>query len=486
MSAQPEVWRVSTPEGIFETDLETLKQWILEGCVLPTDKVCKGNLSWIDAGRVPKLKGAFSGEKTPTPEPLTNSFEAFVESSPASTNPLSQSTTSTTWVESPTVVAPLSASVCQNHPEADSAYVCRMCGGVFCKVCPKFVSSNVPVCPLCGDLCHEYRAVTEKTERYELQSSGFGMEDFVRAIRYPFKHKVALICGALVYAFLLLLGIRASVIAWMIMFGCISQVISEVAWGRLNRSFMPDFSDFSFWEDLIVPAFLGLGIMIVSWGPLIVLMLALMFGVVSRAHVQPSPLGAGTQAEETISSEDLSVLTDPEADPEKLAEANKKLQETRPGAQIARDAEQARTEARDPAGPLRELMPYLGAGIAIGILMLLSIGWGIFYYPMALTVAGYTQSLGSVLNPLVGLDTIRRMGTTYFKGFAMVMLVQIVSFVIGGIVSVITAPLTLPYMGNLVGNFITATFTFYFNLVIACILGLSLFKCADRLGINVD
>src|ERR1700754_607382 len=67
MSAQPETWRVSTVEGVFETDLETLKQWILEGCVLPTDKVSKGNLGWIDAGRVPKLKGAFNGEVTPAP-----------------------------------------------------------------------------------------------------------------------------------------------------------------------------------------------------------------------------------------------------------------------------------------------------------------------------------------------------------------------------------------------------------------------------------
>jgi hypothetical protein len=41
-------------------------------------------------------------------------------------------------------------------------------------------------------------------------------------------------------------------------------------------------------------------------------------------------------------------------------------------------------------------------------------------------------------------------------------------------------------MGNLFGNFINATFTFYFNLVVACILGLSLFKCADRLGIQLD
>jgi hypothetical protein len=90
------------------------------------------------------------------------------------------------------------------------------------------------------------------------------------------------------------------------------------------------------------------------------------------------------------------------------------------------------------------------------------------------------------VNPLVGLDTIRRMGTTYFKAFGMVILVQVISFVAGMIIFIVTSPLTLPFMGNLVGNFINAIFTFYFNLVIACILGLSLFKCADRLGINVD
>jgi len=105
---------------------------------------------------------------------------------------------------------------------------------------------------------------------------------------------------------------------------------------------------------------------------------------------------------------------------------------------------------------------------------------------MALAVAGYTQSPGSVLNPLVGLDTIRRMGSIYFKAFGMVIMVQVIAFVVGVIVAVVTSPFTLPFMGNLVGNFINATFTFYFYLVIACILGLSLFKCADRLGIAVD
>ena len=481
MSAQPEVWRVSTPEGIFETDLETLKQWIREGCVLPTDKVSKGNLSWIDAGRVPKLKGAFNGETTPAPQPVSNLFEVTTE--PSVVVP---STPPPTWVEPEPVVASPSTSVCQNHPEADPAYVCRMCGAVLCKDCPRFVSSKVPVCPLCGDLCHEYRAITEKAARVEFQSSGFGMEDFGRAIRYPFQHKAALLGGALVYGFLLFTGFRGSILAWVIMFGCISHVISQVAWGRLNRSFMPDFSEFSFWDNVIVPVFLGVGIMIVSWGPLIALVLALMFGVLSNAGVQHSSVGDVAQAEETISSEDLSVLTDPEADPEKLAEANKKLGETRPGAQMARDAEQAKADASDPTSAFRDLVPYLGAGVSLAFLLLLSIAWGLFYYPMALTVAGYTQSVGSVLNPLVGLDTIRHMGLTYFKGFGMVMVVQLVSFVVGAVISIVTAPLALPYMGNLVGGFTTAIFTFYFNLVIACILGLSLFKCADRLGINVD
>jgi len=485
MSTQPEVWRVNTVEGIFETDLETLKQWIVEGCVLPTDKVSKGNLSWIDAGRVPKLKAAFNGEVTPAPAPApaSNSFEAFVESNPAYGNPQSESTQSTAWKEPPTVAAAPTTNVCHNHPDAQPEYVCRMCGAVFCKDCPKFVSATVPVCPLCGDLCRKYRAVTEKAVRAEFQSSGFGIEDFVRAIGYPFQHKMALFTGALIYAFLLLAGFRGSIVAWMIMFGCISHVISQVAWGRLNRSFMPDFSAFSLWDDLVVPVFLGLGIMIVSWGPVIALVFALAFGALSSGH--PSSIAGGDHAAQQT-AQDLSVLTDPNADPAKLEEANKKLQQLRPGADLAREAEKSKAEANDPAGILRFLLSYPGSGVALVLLLLLFIAWGVFYYPMALTVAGYTQSFGSVLNPLVGLDTIRRMRSTYFKAFAMVIVVQIISFIVGVIISIITSPFTLPFMGNLPGNFINATFTFYFNLVIACVLGLSLFKCADRLGIAVD
>ena len=472
---------MSTVEGIFETDLETLKEWILEGCVLPSDKVSKGNLSWIDAGLVPKLKGAFNGDTRPAPKPVNNSFEAFVAANPEFSS--TQTVATTSLVPANVSVAP-SADYCQNHPQAEPEYVCRTCGEVFCKDCPKVVRS-VAVCPSCGDLCRKYQQVSEQAARSELQSSGFGIEDFLRAIRYPLQHKAALCCGALIYGLLLLAGFRGALVAWMIMFGCISHVISQVAWGRLNRSFMPDFSSFSLWDDLVVPVFLGLGITIVTWGPVIALVLALMWGVLSGNAISPTSL-ASAPASETLSQEDLAVLTDPEADPKKLEEANKKLQQLRPGAEIARQAEKSTAEENDPGGFASQLLPYLGAGASVFLLFLLFLLWALFYYPMALTVAGYTQSFGSVINPIVGLDTIRRMGATYFKAFGMVILVQLVAFVVGVGISIITSPLTVPFMGNMVGNFIDATFTFYFNLVIACILGLSLFKCADRLGINID
>jgi hypothetical protein len=373
MSSQTALWRVSTVNGTFEADFETLKQRIVDGSVLSTDKVSKGNLSWIEAGRVPALKRVFDREAG--------------------------------------VTGPPSTTVCQNHSGVDAAYVCRMCDGVFCKACPKFVG-KAPVCPACGDLCQEYRAVKERWARALLQSSKFGMSDFFRALGYPFQHLTALFSGALIFGVLLHMDNRGNGLAWIFMFACVSQVITQVAWGRLNRSFMPDFSEFSCWDDVLVPTALGLGVMIVSWGPAIALVVATVF------------------------------------------------------------------QANDPDAVLRDLLPYLAARPSTALVLLLLIVWGVFYYPMALTVAGYTQSFASVINPIVGLDTIRLMRTTYFKAFAMVIVVYVIVFTLDRIISVITPPLA--------GLIINTPLTFYFNLVVACILGLSLFKCADRLDINVD
>jgi len=494
MSAQPETWRVSTIEGIFETDLETLKQWIVEGCVLPTDKVSKGTLNWIEAGRVPKLKGAFNGEvETVSPQldqggwqtpPSTEPTETF------STQPVNSSVSQSAVFPSASQARTAAGcdTHCHNHPDAEPKYICRTCATPFCEVCPRFVgNSKIAVCALCGDLCRSFAEVKSKVARTEFQSSGFGFGDLLTAVRYPLQHKWALAGGALLYGILLLAGFRGSLFAWMIMFGCISHVISQVAWGRLDRSFMPDFSEFSMWEDVVQPIFLGVGITIVSWGPMLVLVLALVLGLVSRGDAPLSPAGQMQKVEQHgPSQEDLGVLMDPEANGKDLEKANQKLNELRPGTQIAREAERSKNETDDPTAMVKQLMPLLGAGIFVALVLLALIAWGIFYYPMALTVAGYTQSFLSVVNPLVGLDTIRRMGATYFKAFGMVLLIQFVAAIIGGTVALILSPLSLPFMGNLPANFINGSVTFYFNLVIACLLGLSLYKSADRLGISFD
>ena len=447
MSAQPELWRVSTPEGVFEADLETLRQWIVEGAVLPTDKVTKGTQSWIEAGRVPKLKAAFAGEYTP---PDIND-----ESAPQPDTPAVEQGPANVMVD-----------VCHNHPGVAPEYLCRACNGAFCAECTRFVgATRIPLCPSCGELCHVYQDAKNKKARAEFQQSGFGFSDFTRAVSYPFQHKTALLVGALIYGFSLLVGYQGTVIARILMFACISHVICQVAWGRLNRSFMPDFSSAN-WDDFTTPGFLGVGILLVTWGPMIALVLALTFGMI--------PIRESTPVKQ--------IQRRP------VAQSSAPKTEVNPVQPVTASESELEQPGDEKASVtiFREVWPYIKYG---GLPLLLFVGclaWAFFYYPMALTVAGYTESVGSVVNPIVGLDTIRRMGLTYFKAFAMVAVLQIVDVVVAGIVGITTGVLTPSFIGNLLANFFNGVTTFYFNLVIACVLGLSLHKCADRLDIAFD
>ena len=486
MSAKAELWRVSTIEGIFEADLETLRQWIVEGCVLPTDKVCKGTLGWIEAGKAPMLRTAFSGEYVPAAAPLPPAVDVPPPVVDVEPPPMVDTANEGSYEHvHEDFVAAAPANACYNHPELAPKLICRVCSTTFCEECPRYVgSTKIPVCPLCGDMCKPYEEVQKQVHQMNFQGSPFGMSDLGRALSYPLQHKMALLFGAAVYGFLQLAGFRGRVIAFVIMFGCISHVISQVAWGRLHRSFLPDFSAFSMWDDLAVPIGLGIGITIVTWGPAIVLVLVVVFGVVAPV-VRPAPAASAPQSA-ALTQEDLAILADPEADPKKLEAANAKLNAARPGSYIAKEAEESKKKLNDPTADLKMLMSYVKLSIFLVLLFDASVLWGLFYGPMALCVAGYTEQFSSVVNPLVGLDTIRRMGRTYFKAFGMVLGLQIVGFIISVIVAVVTSPFAMPFFGNLPANFIDGMVTFYFNLVIACVLGLSLHKSADRLGIDLN
>jgi hypothetical protein len=68
----------------------------------------------------------------------------------------------------------------------------------------------------------------------------------------------------------------------------------------------------------------------------------------------------------------------------------------------------------------------------------------------------------------------------------MYLAVQAASLIVGIIIGIVTTPFDMPFIGNLPGTFLGGIVTFYTSLVIACVLGLALFKSADRLGIEID
>jgi len=490
--ANQETWQVMCDVGVFETDMQGLQQWASEGRILPTDMVRKGNLHWIEAGRTPFLQRAFASRVSHAPASTTVAavppapLREFSSEPKFGSLPKAEDFSATDPFPSPVeqdapfiedaspVIYALSGPECYYHPEVSPKHICRACANTFCANCPKRMSINVWLCPLCGDLCRLYEEVRQKEVRQHEQSAGFGFDDFGRAIVYPFKNWISLLFGALLYSFLLLGGFKGQLLASAILFGCISMVINKVATGRMDKDFLPDLSEFSLWDDFIVRIFLGIGITIVTMGPAILLVLMFIFGVVSNASVEPTsppPLTAEEQQQITQGSGAQNI--------EQLEETMQKNERVQ-----ALDTKAA--EAGDSDSPLAIFRWLWGAPLIILPFLLIALAWAFFYYPMALTVAGYTEDFWSVVNPLVGLDTIRRMGLTYFKAFGMYLGVQAVGSFLSLVTYLILSPFDLPLVGNLPARFVNGSITFYTSLVIACLLGLALYKCADRLDITTD
>ena len=510
MMAETEIWQVETRDGIYQADLPTLKQWVAEGLVLPSDRVRKGALKWIEAGRAPVLRRVFAGEErvevvAPTPqaahvnEGAQRAETAFTpEPSPdlglagdeAGGGAGAEGSQAPFLVAEPT---PSLDSTCHFHPAQAASLYCRTCRSTFCRACPKRVgTSSVLLCALCGGFCDKLDVLNARIDLYRRQSEGFGVEDFKTALAYPFKHTASLLGGALLYGLLLLAGMRAHVLASALVFGCIALVVRRVAYGNLKRDFLPDFSEFSCWDDVVVPCALGFGVTLVTLGPTLILVGMLVFGFVSQSRPQLLPTdhpalaaaeGREMKDEAFITREEMKALVEG-GTPEQEAELRRKIKLMGPDASAARRLEAAgRGEEHPAAYVCRLLLTHPGLVLLLG---LLALGWAIFYYPMALLVAGWTESLKSVLNPLVGLDTIRHMGSNYFKAFLMYLAVQVMALVLQFVVGLLTAPFKLPLVGNLPGTFLSGVVTFYTSLVVACLLGLALFKSADRLGIEID
>ncbi|HEX7956714.1 MAG TPA: hypothetical protein VF508_07225, partial [Pyrinomonadaceae bacterium] len=222
MKAETETWQVSTPDGVFQADLQTLKQWVAEGLVMPDDRVRKGSFNWIEAGRAPSLRRVFSGEERVevVEQPPQDAHAApGAEQSAAAAEPPAQdlgladdaapegapSDADAARAEPELTGAPALSSACHFHPLQAATLFCRACSATFCRACPNRVgTSSVLLCALCGGFCDPLEVLTGRLELYRRQSEGFGVEDFWAALAYPFKHLASLLSGALLYGLLLL------------------------------------------------------------------------------------------------------------------------------------------------------------------------------------------------------------------------------------------------------------------------------------------
>jgi hypothetical protein len=498
MSAKPlDTWRVETPEGTFEADLETLKQWIAENCVLPTDKVARGNLHWIEAGRVPLLRGAFAGKMPPPtaliPETVSvapaQTLAPATAVHPARTVGAAQTVAAghavavaqPAWIPPPPPFAHHAGAhqqrpACVNHPFALPHFICRACDATFCKECPKYVGNKVPLCSACGDLCKPFQEVREQDARRQSQSAGFGINEFTLAIAYPFRHILSVLLMASIYAFLSLFGLKGQILACGMLFGSMSHIINQFAWGATNCGLFPPFESFSWWDNVIRPVFLSIGIYIIAFGPVLVLSLAILFGAFTMTATQPQRATPLPQQGSQMTEREIQALLH-KADPNAPAPT-----QVEPTTEPVGATSEQKSAASD-SSPGSVMLALGLSGTVIGLLGL-ALAWALFYYPMALTIAGYTEDFWSVVNPVVGLDTMRRMGWAYVKAFLMYICVQIPALILMGFFYIILSPFNLPFFGNLPAFFMSGIITFCTSLVIACILGFALFKSGDRLGIE--
>lgn len=539
-----EVWQVDVNGTVYEAAFGELPEWIDGGSLLPGDKVRKGNLRWIEARRVPSLVPFFNAKEKGEPMPVVVSVTEAQPEAVSADHVVSEAASLPEAVET-TTPAVFDPTRCAIHSDLDSFFLCDGCANGFCKACPNSYGGTVKICPMCGSMCRP-AAEAKTTQQKLLQQSaavdqGFGIADFFTALGHPFNYKVSLVFGAGLFAlftlgqsaasiggiFLVVSAIFCWMLANMLSFGVLSTTVDNFIQGKLDANFMPDFENFEIWDDIVHPFFLYIASVLVSFGPFLITLAVGFYLVLSAVQDTAASIQSdleripGTHmysgreladqsgdvkevleridreraerianasnqvalaAETADSGEDTEASTDRVIDQESreqeelwamATESQKKSLESAIG-------KTPETAAQEKAEMLKAFLQLAAPLVVVGFITFL---WGCIFFPAACAVAGYSKSFIATINPLVALDTMKRLGGTYVKillmGFVLVVMAGFVSMIIGAVLS----PFDLPRMGNLPATAITALFTFYFWAVFSCIIGYALFKKGDKLGL---
>lgn len=325
---------------------------------------------------------------------------------------------------------------CANHADQPSRYVCPGCSRGYCPDCVQVVQGGA-ICAPCDRLCipAEKWDAHRRVERERARSL---IEDVGVIFSYPLRDRfgfVILVIFTYVFSFIFAL-LSTGVLLWYTF-----HALGKVAAGKLDE-FAPDFTDIG---DLARPAVLSLAVSLISFGPLFVVVY----------FAPEAPLDALRRSRAASQVEVVTAQPAPADDADTPPVAT---EDSEPSA----DAPPPEPYVEEPAPALLPWLAALGAALL----------WGVLYAPVALVVAALSRSFLSTLNPLVGIDTVRRMGATYWQALALYFAILIAQTIVG-------FPLGfIPFAGGLLRAFLDA----YAGLAIACALGLAVYKKAAELG----
>jgi hypothetical protein len=311
---------------------------------------------------------------------------------------------------------------CQNHAQVRSEHVCPKCAKGFCDACvPK--AQDAATCPSCGGPCVAAAAYEEMQDKArQLERS---MMDEIGVIAgYPLSDTRAFVLLSLFPWFLGLAGLLftrffgpfagfagvMTLLSKVVLTWYSFHALSKVSVGRV-RELMPDFRNAS---AIAHSLRLSLAALLVSAGPFFLFVFLIPGASVltgGDSFAGPSPF-------------------------------------------------EAQSEGGSIVGPIVML------GIVIAVI------WMVAYLPVALTVAARTKRVLSTLSPRIGVDTIQKMGGTYWQALAIYLAIVVAQTVAAYVLGLI------PFLGSLAAAFVNT----YAALVIGCTLGLAVFKRATELG----
>jgi hypothetical protein len=354
---------------------------------------------------------------------------------------------------------------CASHADRPSEAVCTTCGKGWCTDCLRR-QGTAAICASCDALCVP-AAERDAREARDRQRARPLVEEIGTVLRYPFTDVTAFVAFAVVVG---VFAVLASIAAFGGGFGILfSQgLLYAYAFTAINRvsagdmgGFMPEIGDLA---DLAGPVRVGVAALLISSGPLVALsflyspadVVQALVGERASALVEPTP---EPSAEPTLSPSVAALLEDDSGE-SGVGEGEGDV-ESDGGLEAAAEP--------DEAEPTEPLVPAWAFG-AFALALL----WKLLYSPIALVAGGISRSFLKTLNPLVGLDAIRRMGSTYWAAMALYTAIAVVEFAVAAMLGLV------PFAGGFLRAFVQS----YSYLAIGCLLGLAVFKKAPELGLD--